>query len=100
MTGDHNRQPVCRTGSRDGTYRVGLSNRLRHLLITCRFTAGNFTKGLPDSLLERGSAYIQRQFKRRCAVINTGNHLADTLREGIFLRRGLCFWKQRRQLPG
>ena len=22
MTGDHNRQPVCRTGSRDGTYRV------------------------------------------------------------------------------
>jgi hypothetical protein len=100
MTGDHNRQRVCRTGSGDGAYRTGLTNRLRHLLVTCRFTAGNCAKGLPDALLERGTANIQRQRKRYVAVINTGNDLVDPLYEGVVPRRVRRFWKLRGKLCG
>lgn len=100
MTGDHNRQRVGRTGSGDGAYRTGLTNRLRHLLVTCRFAAGNCAKGLPDALLERGTANIQRQRKRYVAVINTGNDLMDPLYEGVVPRRVRRFWKLRGKLCG
>ena len=100
MAGDHNRQRVCRTGSGNGAYRTGLANRLRHLLVTCRFAAGNVAKGLPDALLERGTANIQRQRKRYVAIIDTGNHLLDPLREILFQRRMCCFWKLRGKLLG
>jgi hypothetical protein len=60
MTGDHYRQLIGSTCPGNGAHGSGFPDGFRHLLITCRFTAGDGAQRLPDLLLESRAANIQR----------------------------------------
>ena len=60
---------------------VGLADTFGDLRVTPRFSEGNLAELLPDALLKRRPAHLQRQIQPRGRPLDEGDDLGDELFE-------------------
>ena len=81
MARNSNRQGVRRARLSHGPHRVRGADTVGDIGIACGFAGRNRAQGLPDPLLKRGPAHVQRQLQAKTRRFDKADHRGNELLE-------------------